>query len=350
MIMVDHQQHVAGMGVAEQATADRSARDAAFTAAPAQATQNLALPAESSWMPQQAALVRSLRAVVLLGGSVRQTQLRRAADRFILELPVDQKRTVLDCWRDQVQAMARFYELENLTVRVMIDHATPQAKRTIWDKPVDLRIERDPLEFRGTGGLLRDLVMDYDDDDLVLVGSAAQIMLESLSLVTDALAAGRGDIRILAQDDGTPSGLMLVRCGCLRTIPKLGFVDLNEQALPAIAKAHEVTVVRRSRPIGMPIRTRTGYLDALKEYHRRQRGISAEAGPFAEDWHQTFCVIEEGAQVDPSAVIHDSVVLAGGQVEPDAVSVRSVICPGGRLEAGESVVDTMVVRPSLSFA
>lgn len=304
---------------------------------------SLARPTEAAWTPTRAQRVASLRAVVLLGGTVRPTALRKMVGRFVLELPVDGHRNILECWHEQVAAMIEYFGHESLPVRIMIDHATPPPEKTHWRQPTELRVERDPLEFRGTGGLLHDLARDYDDDDLLLVASAAQILLEPLPVVADALVSIEGDVRILAQHDGTPSGIMLVRCGCLRSIPNVGFIDLKEQALPAIAKDHKVMLVRRGQVTSLPIRTLSGYLDALREYHRRVRDLSGRNEPM-EDWQPTFRVVEDGAQVSSDAVIHDSVVLSGGVVESEAVLVRSVVCPAGRIGPGWWAVDRLVTE------
>lgn len=317
--------------------------------------QTLARPVTDRWSPQQAQLIAKLRAVVVLAGSVRPTRLRRAVGRFVLELPVDAERTVLDCWREQVTTLTEYYGLERLPVRVMVDHATPPAHSPAGGTrgaPVSsdgdriaLQIERDPLEFRGTGGLLRDVAADYDDDELVLVVGSPQLLLEPLSEIVDTLAAVDGDVRLLAEPDGTPGGLMLMRAGALRGLPSVGFVDLKEQGLPGIAESHQVRVVRRPGPSGASVRTLATYLDALRQYHRRLRGLANERGTLDEAWHPAFGIIESGARVDPSAIVHDSVILAGAVVESSAVLVRSVVAPGGCVPMGESIVDRLVTPP-----
>lgn len=316
--------------------------------------QNLARPVTDRWSPEQAHLIAKLRAVVVLAGSVRPTRLRRAVGRFVLDLPVDAERTVLDCWREQVSTLAEYYELEHLPVRVMVDHTTPPARSsgggrrdaaTDNGEVVSIKLERDPLEFRGTGGLLRDVAADYDDDELVLVVGSPQLLLEPLSQIVDALAAVEGDVRLLAEPDGTPGGLTLIRAGALRGLPAVGFVDLKEQGLPAIAQSHVVRVVRRQGPANASVRTLATYLDALRQYHRRLRGLSIERGPLDEAWQPAFSIIEAGARVDPSAVIHDSVILTGAVVESSAVLVRSVVAPDGHVPADESIVDRLVTPP-----
>ncbi len=284
-----------------------------------------------------------LRAVVLLAGSVRANQLRKATGRGSLEMPVGSNRTVLDCWREQLVAMAEQTGIENLPVRVMVDQGSGMRPGVTQHGPIQLSIETDPSDFRGTGGLLSDIARNYGDDDLVLVAHASQLLFEPLRDLAGAMADLHADVSMVCAGDGTPGGLTLLRCGCLREINPVGFVDLNEQALPAIARDHDVRVVRYSEPVTRSLRTLSSYLETLREYHRRQAGrLSMSPRRYVEDWEKTFDVIENGAQVHPSAVIHDSVVLAGATVEAQAVLVRSVVCSGAVIGQGTSEVDRVV--------
>ncbi len=79
----------------------------------------------------------------------------------------------------------------------------------------NFRVERDLSEYRGTGGVLRDLAADYDDDDLVLVCNAAQVLLDPLVALATALNRKSGDFTLVSHNDGTPSGVMLARCETL---------------------------------------------------------------------------------------------------------------------------------------
>ena len=94
-------------------------------------------------------------------------------------------------------------------------------------------VERDLSEYRGTGGVLRDLTAEYDDDDLILVANAAQVLLEPLPIIAAELYGKKADVAVVAHEDGTPSGLMLIRCKALRQIAATGFVDMKGQALAA---------------------------------------------------------------------------------------------------------------------
>lgn len=283
-----------------------------------------------------------LRAVVLLAGSVRANQLRKATGRSALEMPVGNNRSVLDCWREQLVTMAEQLGIDNLPVRVMVDQASGMKPGVTQHGPIQLTIEIDPGEFRGTGGLLSDIAREYRDDDLILVAHASQLLFEPLAELSGAMAEVDADVSMVCSADGTPSGLMLMRCGCLRKINSVGFVDLNEQALPAIARSHDVRVVRYDQPTSRSLRTLSAYLETLREFHRRHAGQPSDPSQAPEDWEKTFGIVESGARVHASAIIHDSVVLAGARVEAHAVLVRSVVCPGVVVGRDQSEVDCVV--------
>jgi hypothetical protein len=283
-----------------------------------------------------------LRAVVLLAGSVVANELRKATGRSSLEMPVGNNRTVMDCWREQLVALAETVGLERLPVRVMIDRTARLPRHRNDHGPVTVSIEEDPTDLRGTGGLLCDLCQDYADDDLVLVTPASQILFESLTNQLLAMAELDADVTMVASADGAPAGLQLMRCGALRDIKRVGFVDFFEQALPKILERHDVRVVRYDQLTSRSLRTMDAYLSALQEYHQQASGRLAPEMPFREQWQPSFSIVEPGAAVHGTAVIHDSVVLAGARVDRDAVLVRSVVCPGASVEAGESHIDSLV--------
>src|SRR5436190_5509747 len=256
-----------------------------------------------------------LRALVLLSGSVRAKAWSSALGRSVLDLPLERGRSLVAHWVEQAAGLAGLTGAGRLDMQVLVDrfNIAPEASDldaapADADTVVGLRVERDLLEYRGTGGLLRDLSLHYDEQDYLLVASGAQALTESLESVTAALAGKGKDVALLAHDDGTPSGFMWVRCGCLRAIPEVGFVDMKEQALPQIAKRHHVAVLRR-RPPGVAFQSPAEYLAAVRTHHLRKQGDARLGDPFAEDWWPTFTLVEDGAEVDRSATVHDSVVL-----------------------------------------
>ena len=330
-------------GSAETVLNDGGALDLADGSAQVRGLMDNRFAGAADGEPRQFQPLSRLRALILLGGSVRPSPLSQMSGRSVLDLPLDEKGTVLNHWMDAAAELAKAAGLGALPVRVMVNQTTPEPTGAAPKHYGAFRVERDASEFRGTGGVLRDLAADYGDDDLILVANAAQILLDPLPSIVAAMTRKPGDVAVISHEDGTPSGLMLLSCKTLRQIAETGYVDMKEQALPQIALAgYEVRVVRRRRPTGLPIRTLEDFVQALRFHHRRKQGKPFVADPLAEDWSPAFALIEPGAKVDATARVHDSVVLAGGVVEPGAVLVRSVVCPAGVLRMDKTAVDQFV--------
>lgn len=287
-----------------------------------------------------------LKAIVLLGGQLRPSPLIQAVQRSVLDLPVSEEKTLLNHWLTDAVELAKFARLDGVPVRVLVSRAQ--------DEPVSLQprfreilnVERDGSEYRGTGGVLSDITREYKDDDFVLVANAAQLLLEPLSALATALDHKRSDIAMVSHLDGTPGGLMLIRCATLRQINPIGFVDFKEQALPTIARQFDVRVVHCRRPTGLPLRTTTDYISALRQWHRGpgrlQGSRRGQIDPLAEDFSRGFTVVESGAWVDSSVYLHDAVVLRGARVEANSAIVRSLIGPKALVKRESNLIDAFV--------
>lgn len=292
--------------------------------------------------PDAVAAHPQLRAVVLLAGAVRANTLHKSTRRSSIQLPVGAGRTVLDCWREQLTTLAEAQGLTQLPVRILINQSSDLQPGTQRAGPLEITIEQDPSNLRGTGGLMSDIARHYEEEDYVFVSNAGQLLFEPLSKVWHTLEKTGSDIALLTDKAGVPSGIMRLRCGSLRTIKKVGFVDLNEQALPQLAKSFDVRVVRSPGTTAVSVRTLQGYISALRMYYQRMSGRTLKTDPYAEDWHPTFSIIEPESHVSSSAVVHDSVIMAGARVEAGAVVVRSVVCPGAVVRREQHVVDECV--------
>ncbi|MEX0654169.1 MAG: hypothetical protein WD534_03690 [Phycisphaeraceae bacterium] len=296
----------------------------------------------------RAATLGRVRAVVLLGGTVRVSELGRGIGRSMLDLPARTGQTLLEAWCEQVAAFGRLAGIERCPLRVRISHDTPAPTppANVPGGPggagVEVLVESDESAYRGSGGVLRDMAQQFADDDYLLTGSAAQVLLEPLTGVAVELADTGAPVSLVSHRDGTPGGLMLLRCGVLKQLPKVGFVDLKEQALPRIAREQEVRVIHRDVPTGLPVRTLTSYMTALRALHHQMDESVSLADPFMEDWKSSFAIVEPGAEVASTARVHDSVVLKGGRVGEGAVVVRAVVGPGGVVPANRTVVDSVV--------
>lgn len=216
-----------------------------------------------------------------------------------------------------------------------------------------VRVESDPRALRGTGGVLMDATLRYPAEAWVLVVQAAQVRTEALSATAERLmaAAKRGvtsgggavateaSVVISTDGAGSPDGVMLMRCGALRQLKPVGFVDFKEQALAELAKVHRVVASRGAgRSVG--VRTLRQYIEAVA-----MTAGAAERDPLGELDPSTagrFRLVEAGGVVEEGALLVDSVVLRGGVVESGGVVRRGLVGPGGRVRRTAVVVERLV--------
>lgn len=288
--------------------------------------------------------LRRLRALVLLSGSVRGTEFTQSIGRSVLDLPLDERGSVLNNWLSHAEELARYAGLSSLPMRITVNRGALEPGSASPRFHGVYTVERDLSEYRGTGGILRDLAEQYDPDDYILVANAAQVLLDPLPAIAAALDRRHADVSLIAHRDGTPSGLMLLRCGVLRMISPVGFIDMKEQALPEIATRFDVRAVQTRRPTGLSVRNRVDYLAALRVLHRRgqRRG---DPGALDEDYVKSFALVEAGASMDDTAYVHDSVVLRGARLDRGCAVVRSVVCPAAVVPPDAQVMDTLVKPP-----
>jgi ADP-glucose pyrophosphorylase len=98
-------------------------------------------------------------------------------------------------------------------------------------------------------------------------------------------------------------------------------------------------VVRQRPQIGISVRERSRYLQAVAHQHTDTTALAE----FDDDaWATRFGVVEPGAFVHPSAVIHDSVVLAGARVAAGAAVIHSVLCASASVAAGQVVRNSVI--------
>ncbi|MBC7782240.1 MAG: WecB/TagA/CpsF family glycosyltransferase [Burkholderiales bacterium] len=286
--------------------------------------------------------LKRLKAIILLGGKVRQSPLSLAIGRSVLDLPLDENGSILNHWASQSTELMRRVGIESLLVRVMVDQNS-HAPVSIDPQYANLvRVERDRSSFRGTGGLIADIAADYADDDLLLIGNASQILLDPLWAIAAALDHKTGDFTLISHRDGTASGLMLLSCKTVRAISSVGYVDLKEQALPKIARDHDVRVVHCRQPTGLPLFSLSDYIGALQRYYHRKERRRARTNPLSEEVSRRFTLVEKGATVSPEAYLHDAVVLRGATVEPGTAAIRSLIGPNVTLRRGRMVTDQLL--------
>lgn len=289
-----------------------------------------------------------IRSIVLLAGAVSPGSLAARLGRSVLDFPVESSMSLLDVWRRRIDALVHdtLLDASAMEVRILADEANP-LPHVASGGPLRMYAERDAGRYRGTAGVLRDLCARFRDDDHVVVGTASQCPDDGLLQQLVAESDPSDGVTLGSGRDGAPNGLLLVRCEALRQISPVGYVDLKEQALPRIAKTSRVRVVVNSAEGSTAIRDLGQYVDAVRSWHcfGSLRGVRS-VQPFEERWRPVFSIVEKGAQVAPTARLHDSVVLAGGVVDAGCHLVRSVVGPEGVVRSGRRIIDQLVVGRS----
>jgi len=299
------------------------------------------MTAQSALLPPRP-LARGVRVAVLLAGRIGRTSFGDGIRRSVLDLPVSEGSTVLDAWARAFDDYATTARVPSLTVRIAIDRAAdePDLSRIARSGRVAFEVVRDPAEYRGTAGVVRDLTSDLTGEDTVLVAVGSQLPLEPLSETVAELGGADEGVALASDGRSDLAALFLLRRARLERVPDVGFVDLKEQALAAGRGFGSLRAVRRPASSTMPLRTCAEYVRALRTAFG---GADHARNPFAESWDRTFVLVEPGARVDPSAVLQDCVVLAGGTVEAGAIVARSVVCPGGVVRRREKAIERVVV-------
>jgi hypothetical protein len=288
--------------------------------------------------------------VILLAGRVGPNAFADAVGRSLLDLPVTQSLKLLDVWIEQLDRLAADLGVPRLDVCVSVDKdgLVPTVRDDLGHPRVALDVRRDAAEYRGTAGVVRDLTRGYGETDRVLVAAANQIQREPLPDVVRALAEHDESVSIVPHLGSELAGMFLLRCGRLRDVPPVGFVDLKEQAIPSSSHGYApLAVVPRPTDSILPVRTLDEYVRALRAVHQEpvyRPEAAGEESPFAETWRPAFRIVEPGADVAPEAVVQDSVVLAGGRVAAGAAVARSIVCSRGVVGGGRCAVEQVVVR------
>jgi hypothetical protein len=287
--------------------------------------------------------LKNLRGIILLEGSVRGTPLAECVNRSMLELPVANGRTILDVWRQEIRGLAEALNLPQIPCCVLVGKASKAPHLSKADLELGMIARHDSSEFRGTAGVLRDLVVDaYEDNAQILVLTASQLLFEPLvDLAMDAAELG-GDITVTSHRDGSPTNLFLIRCGILKQIPDVGFVDLKEQGLIKMAAKCDVTVLLREHGTAIPLRSLKDYISAVRAYNRMICGKEPRPVPLEERWASSYAIVEPSAIVEANVILHDSVVLAGGKVGQGATVIQSVVGFGGIVPQNGRMVDSLV--------
>lgn len=286
---------------------------------------------------------RSMRAVLLAGSLrvARAAPLSGALGLPVASLPVDARCSVLAWWLD---ALLRQRVTDGVSVAVADETERSFYERIAVEADCDKRfgVWIDRNQHRGAGGTVRDHV-----DDLGVEAIPGGMLIAECSTFGDFDLPGfvaaidpASDATVLAGPDGSPCGVMHLSLQAIRRIPTIGYFDLKEQLLPAIAAAGGRVPVVRSRGAPFRISDRRSYLalvDARRAGGAPMISDAAHIDPSAII--EGGSLIGRGAVVKERAIVSGSVVMPGAMVGAGAVVARSIVPPGVRIPAGSRIID-----------
>ncbi len=288
-------------------------------------------------------VLSAIDSVMVLCGSVHTSPLARSVGRSLVDLPLLGGKSIVQRHYEGVQKLWEKHKLDSLRMRLIYDKDGQVPAGVQNAEPGRCVVERDPSPIRGVAGLLSDATEGIEDDRYIVVCNGAVVFLEPLHELVESMAVTESDVSFVASSDGSPVGVWLIRCGLLRSIKPVGYIDLKEQALDMWRDDHRVRVVQRYRPYAMTTRSLSEYVEALHAIAGGYTsGSSLDEDPYREDWESSFQVAEPGADIDPEARMHDAIALDGSRVGKGAVVVRSVLCDGAVVQPGAIVADQVV--------
>jgi hypothetical protein len=282
--------------------------------------------------------------MLLLAGSVRISRVAVLANQIGLPLgvfPIDGTNSILSWWFGAIAASS-----PRASVSVAISDPSERqfferiAQESVQAGGFSVWIDRN--QHRGAGGTVRDFVEDRG------FGTPADgLLIAECSTFGDfdlrgflASIVPEAEATVLAGADGAPCGVMHVSERALRRIPAIGYFDLKEQLLPAIASAGGMVPVVRSEAASFRISDRRSYLALLGARHARGlKMVSEQASVDASASIEGMTLLARGSVVRERAIVSGSVVMQGADIGAGAIVARSVVPPGARVPAGARIID-----------
>lgn len=287
--------------------------------------------------------------MIVLAGALHPSPLQRGLGELPVCLPMGPAGTLLDAWLATVAADGACREVR-IVVNNEDDARSVEAGLPRGRHAARVAVTAEPAAWRGSAGLVADVSRDVSAEHAVVVVEAhCYPPPPSLSPLLEAIESGRGAAAVAAGPGLEPAGLYALAPEAVALVPPVGYHDLKEQLLPALARAgREVRLVALDEPV-LRIRDRAEYLEAVRRslsngaaHSTLRRAPAARVSPEAR--LAGCCIIEAGAVVEAGALVHDSVILEGAVVGPGAVVSRSVVARHAEVGASERLVDRIMTR------
>lgn len=280
-------------------------------------------------------------AVMLLGG-LRRSALETAVGCRPTCLLLDAETSLFGAWAGQLSRIG-CSELRVVTSGTPGDDDVINEIAACRIRHPGMSIVRtiEASSHRGTGGLLRDAVVDLGLQDWILFIEPHCVPPTSLEPLKDASAAGPMAVGVAG--DHAPAGAYLMRAELLDHAPRIGYHDFKEQFIPL-----QVTRGVRIQPVplvapGIRVHDLRAYLGAVRWWGE----LGGPRVHPAADVHPTARItgdslIAADAHVGAEAIVHDSIILSNAAIGERAVVARSVVPRGLRVAPRSLAVDRIL--------
>jgi acetyltransferase-like isoleucine patch superfamily enzyme len=286
-----------------------------------------------------------ITAVMLLGG-LRRSALETAVGCRPTCLPLDAETSLFAAWASLL-SRAGCSELRVVTSGAPGDDDVINEIAACRIRFPGMSIVRtiEASSHRGTGGLLRDAVVDLGLQDWILFIEPHCVPATSLQPLMDARPQAPMSVGVAS--DRAPAGAYCLRAELLDHAPRIGYHDFKEQFIPL-----QVTRGVRIQPVslvapGIRVHDLRAYLGAVRWWGELAAARGGQRIHPAADVHPTAritgdSIVAADAHVGAEAIVHDSIILSNAAIGERAVVARSVVPRGLRVAPRSLVVDRVI--------
>lgn len=284
---------------------------------------------------------------VILAGGLSASPLVKASGYSVLDFQVTPRRTLLEQWLHCFELARPFVGPRSEVILACSPESIPVPFAINPDRTqFEVRRALDAHGYRGPAGALRDVAIQGDPDDVILVAEAARCFEGGIGPFIDAHIRQRATVTVGTNEDGSPAGVYVIQRRALAGISERGFVDLKEQWLPRlVAEGHSVCVNQIGVYSSIPLRTRADLIRTAGQAMGWSRERELRMGAFAASTRRSTAissVIAIDSRVAAGATVVDSVICRGAVVEEGAILAHTIVCPGARVRTGETHIRTVV--------
>lgn len=278
---------------------------------------------------------------MLLGG-LRRSALESAVGVRPTCLPLDAHTSLFAAWAELLHR-AGCAELRVVTSGQPGDEDIVGEIAACRIRYPDLSILRtvETSTHRGTGGLLRDAVVDLGLQSWILFIEPHCVPPTTLSPLVEARS--RASMAVGVASGEAPAGAYLMRAELLDHAPRIGYHDFKEQFLPLqVTRGVRIEPVRLAAP-GIRVHDLRAYLAGVRwwgELGGPRVHPAADVHPSAQITGDS--IVAADAHVGAGAIVHESVILSNAAVGERAVVARSLIPRGLRVAPRSLVVDRIM--------